>query len=330
MFKKDLSSELVWYDLEKALIHHLQPKYLNEIDKNFIKSFCYKDIKQTIWKIAIWEENNIKYDYQKSEIKENASYLTDNYGRVISINANPNRKIQTPKQTLKRKKGICSDFAILTSAILLKCHHQPIYIFNTNNHAFASVKINKNFYAIDQHPPINELSGHLYSLKKQCGAISQLQCYKIWMNNNKIYLKGYNRSKAESYKNRGFLFNLNWSGKRRTVESETEHKDIAEVIMKILSKYLYIISDKNLKTNGKMFHLPPSYKEGVVLTLTKEDVKIDYIFKKQYGLWISYEIIKNFSNELKNYNRFWITVIESNKNEKRENKLIIKIYLAKK
>ncbi len=126
------------------------------------------------------------------------------------------------------------------------------------------------------------------------------------------------------------MFNLNWSGKRRTVESETEHKDIAEVIMKILSKYLYIISDKNLKTNGKMFHIPPSYKEGVVLTLTKEDVKIDYIFKKQYGLWISYEIIKNFSNELKNYNRFWITVIESNKNEKSENKLIIKIYLAKK
>ncbi len=313
VFNKNLSSELVWYDLKKALTHHLQPKYLNEIDKNLIKSFCYKDIKQTIWKIAIWEEDNIKYDYKKSETKENVSYLTDNYGRVLSINANPKRKIQTPKQTLKRKKGICSDFAILTSALLLRCHHQPIYIFNTNNHAFASVKINKKFYAIDQHPPINELSEHLHSLQKQYGAISKLQCYKIWMNKTKLNLKEYN---------------LNWSGKRRTVESETEHKDIAKIIMKILSKYLHIISDKNLKTNGKIFYLPPSYKEGVVLTLTKEDVKIDYIFKKQYGLWISYEIIKNFSKELKNYNRFWITVIESNKKE--NHKLTIKIILQKK
>ena len=312
VFNKDLSSELAWYDLKKALTHHLQPKYLSEIDKDLIKSLCYKDIKQTIWKIAIWEENNIKYDYEKSEIKENATYITDSHGKIISINANPKRKIQTPKQTLKRKKGICSDFAILTSALLLRCHHQPIYIFSTNNHTFASVKINKNFYAIDQHPPINELSEHLHSLQKQYGPISKLQCYKIWMNNNKINLKEYN---------------LNWSGKRRTVESETEHKTISESIIKILSKYLHIIPDENLKSNGKTFYLPPSYKEGVILTITKEGVKIDNIFKKQYGLWISYEIIKNFSNELKNYNRFWISIVENNKNE---NKLIIKIHLAKK
>jgi len=98
VFNKDLSSELAWYDLKKALTHHLQPKYLSEIDKDLIKSLCYKDIKQTIWKIAIWEENNIKYDYEKSEIKENATYITDSYGKIISIKKNPKPKTNTKKR----------------------------------------------------------------------------------------------------------------------------------------------------------------------------------------------------------------------------------------
>ena len=314
VFDRDLSSELVWYDLEKALTHHLQVKYLNEIDKNIIKSLCYEDIKQTIWRIAIFEENNIKYDYKKSEITEKVSYLTDINGRVVSINANPNKKIQTPKQTLTRKKGICVDFAILTSALLLRCHHQPIYIFNTNDHAFASVKINKKFYAIDQRPPIVELKEHLYSLQKKHGPITELRGYKILMSNNKINLKKYN---------------INWSGKYKTVKSKIEHKEIAEIVMKVLTKYLSNLKvDENLKNIEKMQHLPSSYKRGMVLTTTKDDIKIDYIFKKQYGLWISYEIIKNFRNDLKNHNRFWINIIENNKKE--DSKLTIKINIAKK
>ena len=157
IYSMSLNSEYRRGFIEKNI---LTPK---EIEK--VKSLSYKlkgkDKKSTIENIAKWVANNIKYDYDKCKKIESGKFSWDEYN--------------TPSETVNTKKGVCLDYATLTSALLLNNNITPyildIDLYNTSSleissgHASVAVKINNTYFVIDQQPyliPINEYTAQTF------------------------------------------------------------------------------------------------------------------------------------------------------------------------
>ncbi len=303
--KTDLSSELVWYDSEKAIKHHLQPKYLNEISNYVAHTLKGDSIQDTAWNIVEWEDKTIQYDYTKAKYSGNYSYALEG-NNVVSINATKYDKIQTPQQTIERKKGVCIDYAILTAALLLKNGYQPVYIFETDDHAFAAIKINGKFYAIDQHPPIENVDKHLYNLNNE-HSISKVYYYKIWIQNNKTDVSKY------EYK---------WS-QYMSLSPMEERDDIRSIILnEILKAYPNLHMDSNINNLDNNRYLPEGYSKGTTLVYSW-NITIDNAFKQQYGKWIARTIMDDSSKYFQEYNCIYANAMQNG------NIFTVKIYLAK-
>jgi len=303
----DLSSELVWYDSERAIKHHLQPKYLNEINDYVVHILKGNSTQDTAWNIVTWEDDVINYDYTKANNNNGCSYTYDG-NNIVAIHATEYDKIQTPKQTIERRKGICIDYAILTAALLLKNGYQPVYIFETDNHAFAAIKINGKFYAIDQHPPIVDIDKHLNDLQKEHGKITAVNYYGIQIRAGKTIVEKHT---------------YNWIPVNSNIKSR-EYDDLEEIIMnEIFKEYSNYYADYHLDNLDDREYLPNSYIRGTTLTYSWEGVIIDDNLKQQYAKWIAGEVIKESSQYLLEYDYIWIKVLQD------ENTLYVKLYLAK-
>jgi DNA-directed RNA polymerase subunit RPC12/RpoP len=113
---------------------------------------------ETVWNVLKWIDENIQYDDEKASTN--------------------NPIINSPPETMQTKKGICSDYTLLTASLLLEAGIPDVYILHLHGifegHVSVAVVINGETYVLDQHiPPIGlaqyqekMLSEHLFVIDK--------------------------------------------------------------------------------------------------------------------------------------------------------------------
>lgn len=112
--------------------------------------------------------------------------------------------IQTPMETLQMRTGICSDFALLTAALLLDDNISPVYLLHIEfkrdipggGHAAAAVNINGTYYVLDQYPPPRPLDEFLSDFDR-LKEISKVTIYEVDENRN---IKKVRILKAKEYR----------------------------------------------------------------------------------------------------------------------------------
>lgn len=119
--------------------------------------------------IAEWVGKNIQYDYEREKLV---------MGRDLNT-----RKVKPPIETIKDGKGICTDYTILTAAILLNNGFDEVYIVNVFKDSFVGhtavgVSINNTILVIDQGPPLITLNAY-----RQLYKDSKVQVVKIGLDN---------------------------------------------------------------------------------------------------------------------------------------------------
>jgi len=284
------------YVFEDALEAYLAPE---ELEKT--KSFSYElngdTIEDTIWNIVLFESENIEYDYVKADYPTPVIKYWVNGEVEIE---NPNNTIQTPIETLSLKKGICTDYALLTASVLLNLNYSPVYILTFESegnpgHAAAAVNINGKYYIIDQQPPVLELFNYLdYKKNNENYAIQNITFYKIEIKDEKVYYE---------------------VGFERVQDYDSESKKYSDIPE--LSKYLmdnfennYGLSrDYNIQYLDSMEYLPKSYEKGATLKYFFTFPGYDTVFNKQYAVWTFNHAVNNINEEnykISDYNRIWV------------------------
>lgn len=164
-----------------ALEEYMKDQYLDELIPFYTTKTKGADAKETAQKIVEWQDKAIYYSSIKASVG-------DSY-------------IQSPYETIMNKKGVCTDYAILASALLIKHGYTP-YVFVTTteghryDHAFAAVKQGNTFYAIDQVPPSRTVDGNLDYLK-ECYpdmVITNVRYYEVIKNGDDIQVNQYGYS----------------------------------------------------------------------------------------------------------------------------------------
>ncbi|MEM0351227.1 MAG: transglutaminase-like domain-containing protein, partial [Archaeoglobaceae archaeon] len=115
MSKEEYCQKTWKFDLECALNHTLSDEEVQKISE-LAEKLKGENCKQTAWNALKWVEENLKYDYYKASLPP-PTIITK--GREVTV-LNPERIYQTPEETMMLRKGICGDFAILTTAILIR------------------------------------------------------------------------------------------------------------------------------------------------------------------------------------------------------------------
>ena len=163
----------------------LTPEEIEKV-KSLSNKLRGKDKKSTIENIAKWVANNIHYDYDKFEKIEQNKYKSwkDIYN--------------TPLKTVSTKKGVCLDYATLTSALLLNNDITPyildVALYNASSleissyHASVAVKINSTYFVIDQKPNIIPINEYVTTTFRGNQKIASIVMFKVVKEGNSIKL----------------------------------------------------------------------------------------------------------------------------------------------
>ncbi|MCX8172485.1 MAG: hypothetical protein N3D09_02585, partial [Archaeoglobaceae archaeon] len=165
------------WDLECALNATLSEE---EIGKGRALSLMLKgeDCSESSWNILQWVEEEIVYDTHKSSLPTPTIVIK---GREITIK-NPERVHQTPAETVELGRGICGDYAILTSALLLNLNCKP-YIFRFDfasddvGHLTSAIFVDQ-YYIIDQKLPPMDLGSYYKKWLKEGKKITRAFIYE--------------------------------------------------------------------------------------------------------------------------------------------------------
>ncbi len=104
----------VWrYDYECALNYVLSDEEIQKV-ASVAEKVKGEDCKDTAWKILEWEDENLVYDVEKANLPPPQIEIRGGEVEVY----NTGRYIQTPSETIMLGKGICTDYAFLTLALL--------------------------------------------------------------------------------------------------------------------------------------------------------------------------------------------------------------------
>ncbi|GAA0127925.1 hypothetical protein MMMIC1C10_03490 [Methanococcus maripaludis] len=285
------------YIFEDSIEVYLSPNELEKVS-NVSKSLNGDTIEDSIWNIVLWEEDNIEYNHEKAELP--SPEVTYWVGGRTEVSDSYNNTIQSPAETLELKSGICGDYALLTSAMLLEMDYSPIYILtfeSTGNpgHAAAAVNLNGNYYIIDQRPPIMDLYNYLdYKKDVENYNIDNITFYKIELVNDSVFYDKDFES-VESYS-----------------AVSNKYSDIAgfsRYLMTYFENNYEIKSDYNIQYLDSMEYLPKAYEKGITIQYFFEFGGYTPIFEKQYAKW-AFDYIKNDENEsrytISEYSSIWI------------------------
>ncbi|WP_459201227.1 transglutaminase-like domain-containing protein [Methanococcus sp. CF] len=294
---EETPEKLPKYIFEDSIEVYLAPEELEKVSYLAI-TLKGTTIKDSIWNTILWEEDNIKYNYSKTELPnpEVKYWVTGK----IEVSDPYNNTIQSPAETLELKSGICGDYALLTSALLLKMEYSPVYILTFESegnpgHAATAVNLNGNYYIIDQQPPIMELYNYLdYKKNVEDYFIDNITFYKIELVNNSVYYE-------KSFEPVG---NYN-----AVSEEYSNLPNLSRYLMTYFENDYEIKSDYNIQYLDSKEYLPNDYEKGITVQYFFEFGGYDPIFEKQYAKWV-FEYIKNDKTDkeydISDYNSIWI------------------------
>ena len=248
----------VWrYDHECALDYLLNDTEVQKVAR-VAEELRGEDCKDTAWKILEWEDENLEYDFEKANLPPPQIVVK---GKDVEV-YDSGRYIQTPYETILRGKGICTDYAFLTLA-LLKYNGCEGYLVNVTfendeiGHVAAATLVNGIYFILDQHLPPLDPEGYLVKWLNEGKRIKKAE---IIVDGNTTLLelsKGYSASErdAESLESRLYSY-FESMGMRR-----------------------------DPRLNGKV--LPPNYRESYVLKFSLEMAEYYHPeFEKQYAEYI--------------------------------------------
>ncbi len=176
-----------------------------------------------VWEILSWVSRHVRYNLSKALTTPLITY------KVI--------KAQTPLETIRKGSGICIDYAVLISTLLVYAHVDSyiLVIFNPAidfGHAVAVADINGKAFVLDQHiPPISLQDYYEYLLPK--GSLSHSSLYHVVVKDGVLRLEEVRIPKSwlvDDY------------------PQDSVPSSLSQVVMDYLRRYYGVIPDEGLKT----------------------------------------------------------------------------------
>lgn len=299
------------YIFQDALKCALTEEELSKIS-NLASQLKGESLQESAWNTLEWLHENIEYNYSKASLP--APVIWTSNGRISRVDAAPGVEIQTPYETIRRGAGVCRDYAILTAALLLEMNYSPVYVFSIEfenspiGHAAVAIKINGEYFILDQHPPVMDLGTYYTDLavyrQETLGErlfISNATVYEISRDKNGAIVREIGILSAEDFKQKDHVF------------SPTDLIRISTDLRKILEdRYPHLISDKNIANLEEKSYLPPGYSDGRIWRLNFPHYADYYnpVFHEQFVEYMLMALTndENVKSDLKKFNRFWIKV----------------------
>ncbi|NJD99811.1 hypothetical protein E3E26_08460 [Thermococcus sp. LS1] len=270
-------SGILWrYILKDALPCMLSRPEL-EVISPLAEKLEGENLVQSAWNVLDWEDQWIIYDREKAK-EPFAKVIIYPDGRQEVVEGR-NNTIQTPYETIMRGKGICTDYTVLTDALLLAMNYSPVYTMAINltdlGHAAALVRIEGWFFVIDQHLPPMDLGSYYRYWKRQGSIIINATLYEI--------MPGENLAEVKTL---GILSGKDFLMQDYTM-TENDAKALAYGMLNLLAQDFGIGADDSLSliSEGK---LPEGYKAGWMWSATFYNLADYYhpIFYEQYVKWL--------------------------------------------
>ncbi|MBA2863980.1 transglutaminase-like domain-containing protein [Methanococcus maripaludis] len=278
-------------DMYDNSLYYLQPYYLDQINDNFANSLKGDSLSESAYNILLWEESNIDYDYAK-------------YNQV---NSNYDVELRSPYETYRDKKGICSEYALLTSAILLKQGYTP-YIFdmddkNGNGHAFCAVKIGNEFYAIDQITPVRDVVDNIQWFKINYSMdLGDIRYYKFEKNKNttEITENVIYCPEGTTIQKMPQLTTLDMDGNVVYDEETTKYLAKLErfIVNNLLDEFPNLHEDYRLEDTLESNTLPYTYQDGVTwkVQVTSYPEFLNYVYREVMADEDIYEDLQDYES----------------------------------
>jgi len=237
---------------------------------------------ETVWNILKWIDEKIEYNKTKAKEED--------------------RRYQSPEETLRLRKGICTDYALLTSALLICAGVKPIYVLDIDleyeDHVAAAVMVGNELYVLDQHLPPIPLSIYISRSKRILqDTIKSIRIYKVDKNNDTV------------------------SVNEVSVNTEVKKPPLDELRKCLITEFLKMYKHYNLdprlrnyalkiakKFYDKLPPLPSRYEEGVVIGYTLPVEYCPSAFIHLISSWIIQNMLKGYEDDLRKYQYFYLHI----------------------
>ncbi|ASJ04923.1 hypothetical protein A3L01_05925 [Thermococcus barossii] len=306
---------ILWrYLLKDALECMLSGKELDVISP-LAEQLKGENLPQSVWNVLEWEGEWLSYDWEKAS-QPFAKVIIYPDGRQEVVEGQ-NNTIQTPYETIMRRKGVCTDYTILTDALLLAMNHSPVYAMAINltdlGHATALVKIGGWYFALDQHLPPMDLGAYYRYWERQGSTIINSTLYEITPGENQANVKNLGTIRGEEFLKQDYTM------------TDADARNLAYSMMNVFYGDFGLKADDSL-TSLSDGRLPKGYKAGWTWGVTYYHLADYYhpFFQEQYTEWLVSQMLSNqeFSSYVQKSNSLWIEVkIEGND-------LVVTIYLG--
>ena len=298
----------------------------SEIEKLTFLSKNLKDptIQGSAWNVLEWIDKNIDYNYTKAELEDCVIYWRN--GFAVSVEGN--KTIQRPLETVVRGKGICSDIAILTAALLLNMNISPVYLFDiqfleeNETHASAAIKINGEYFMLDQHLSIKTLGGYYEHWRilgkaplKEPRTIINAKVYEVKILNDNIKIVN-----VENLTQEDFIKKIH------SIDSLELKRLESDIFSLIIQKYSNLKADSKIQNLDEMEYTPRGYSDGITWSQEFKLFAVFYSpeFRQQFAEYIIQKLTEHseVNKDLQTHNRFWLEL------EKDGDNLKLRLHLA--
>lgn len=272
-------------------------------------------LEETVWNVLKWIYENIKYDYEKAN-------KTDTY-------------VYSPSETVKFGNGICTDYSLLTAALLLEAGVNEVYILElypslpiicgSSGHATVAVVINGRTYVLDQVLPPLRYEEYLHYLSEQRNGGTLLCKWYISL----VYRVSLDSSGEPEVQITESTLLPKWGN--------VSSAEIGYAVYRALQRLNPVLQwDTALESTAKMAlmfpslaYLPYGYKEGIFYKFKLHPATLGLDFAE---VWLS-EVFKNSEIQyvINRYSRIYVYVDQTYLFEKTnllENRIVILIVLA--
>jgi len=251
-------------------------------------------LEDSVWNVLTWEEKWISYDRAKAKLPALKIVVYPNGTGVVV--RGKNSTIQTPYETIVRRKGVCTDYTILTDALLLAMNYSPVYAMIINftkppGHAVALVKVEGWYFALDQHLPPMDLASYYRYWKKRGRTITNATLYRITLNNGKVRVIPL-----------GIFLEVDFLRQDYTISRE-DVEELARTIMRLMHERFGVSLDENLAQGKTVLggHVEVRYFRFYGFA--------DYyhpLFLKDYSLWLLEKMGREMSAALSSAKELWV------------------------
>ena len=309
-------SGFLWrYLLEDALPCMLSRLELETISP-LAETLKRGSLKQSVWNILEWEGEWVGYDWEKAALPP-ARIVTYPDGRQEVVEGQ-NNTIQTPYETIMRGKGVCTDYTLLTDALLLAMNYSPVYAMEINlengpGHAAALVEVNGWYFVLDQHLPPTDLGAYYRYWRREGNGIVNATLYEITPGRDLADVRSLGVLQGSEFLNQDYTM------------KEDDAQSLAAAMMEVFEKEFELKADDSLVALSQN-RLPHGYKAGWTFKVTFYGLADYYhpFFLKQYTGWLESRALSGMKlpSYVKKSDSIWAEV------EIEGNDLVVTIYLG--